>query len=202
MKSNSRMIDTVLFCIIAYFIGSLSSAIIVCRLMGLPDPRSAGSKNPGTTNVLRIGNKKAAIITLLGDVVKGIIPVLCAVQLNTPPTTIGLVIISVFLGHLYPIFFRFQGGKGVATAIGAIVALNWVVGVMLIATWLTTVLCFRISSLGALIAALAAPFYTYWLCNHFVGPITIISVLLLWRHRTNIKRLWQGKEPKIGHKKQ
>lgn len=191
----------VLFCVLAYCIGSISSAVIVCRCMGLPDPRTRGSKNPGATNVLRLGKKKAAIATLLGDVVKGVVPVVLVIKINPSSTWIGCVMVSVFLGHLYPVFFRFQGGKGVATAFGIMVALFWPLGIMLLGTWGITLFCFRISSLAALTVAVLAPFYTMcFLGNQFIIPVTVISVLLGWRHRENIKRLIQKKEPKIGAK--
>lgn len=195
------MLFTIVFCLLAYCIGSLSSAIIVCRIAGLPDPRTTGSKNPGATNVLRLGNKKAALATLAGDVIKGVIPVLIAIRIDPRPAFVGSVMVAVFLGHLYPIFFRFQGGKGVATAIGAIFALSWVVGLMLVGTWALIALCFRYSSLAALVAAALAPIYTA-LCVSvpFAVPVAIISVFLFWRHRSNIQRLLKGTEPKIGKK--
>ncbi len=192
---------TLIFCFVAYCIGSLSSAIIVCRIAGLADPRTQGSKNPGATNVLRIGGKKAAIATLLGDVIKGIIPVLIIKQINPLPDVIGPVMIAVFLGHLYPLFFKFQGGKGVATAIGAILGLYWPVGLFLIGTWGLAAYLFRISSLAALIAALLAPFFVFWwLSGEYAMYVAVISMMLFWRHRSNIQRLWDGKEPKIGEK--
>ena len=195
------MLHIFILCLLAYCIGSISSAILICRLAGLPDPRTTGSKNPGTTNVLRTGSKKAAIATLLGDVIKGAIPVLIAMHINPAPICVGPVMIAAVLGHLYPLFFKFKGGKGVATAIGAIFALGWTVGVLLILTWGIVVFCFRYSSLGALTAAFLAPFYTAWFLNtHFAIAVAIISLLLFWRHRENIKRLWQGNETKIGQK--
>jgi len=195
------MLHIFMLCLLAYCIGSISSAIIVCRLMGIPDPRTTGSKNPGATNVLRSGSKKAAIATLLGDAIKGVIPVLFAVHLDPLPICVGPVMVAAVLGHLYPIFFKFKGGKGVATAIGTIFALSWAVGVLLILTWGGIVYCFRYSSLGALTAALLAPFYVAWLLNlYFAIPVAMISLLLFWRHRENAKRLWQGNESKIGQK--
>ena len=189
------MLALILFCLLSYAIGSLSSAVIVCRLSGLPDPRTTGSKNPGATNVLRLGSKKAAIATLIGDMLKGVIPVFVAVHINPAPLFVGPVILSVFLGHLYPIFFGFKGGKGVATAVGTLFALYWPLGLLTVGTWGIVVYCFRISSLGALVAALFAPLYTIWLLNvQFAIPVFIMSVFLFWRHRTNIKRLMQGTE--------
>ena len=195
------IILTIAFCFAAYCIGSVSSAILVCRLAGLPDPRTAGSKNPGATNVLRIGGKKAAIATLAGDVLKGVIPVLIAMQINPSAAFVGPVMVGVVLGHLYPLFFHFQGGKGVATAIGALFAFSWPVGCMFLATWGVVALLFRISSLAALVAAFLVPFYTaWWVGVPFAIPVGIISAFLFSRHRSNIQRLWQKTEPKIGQK--
>src|SRR3990167_1766168 len=194
-------LDVVAAIIIAYVFGSLSSAIIVCKLMGFPDPRTRGSGNPGTTNVLRIGGKTAAVFTLLGDVLKGVIPVLLARWYWVLPIGLVLVVLAAFLGHLYPVFFRFQGGKGVATALGGIIALAWPVGVMLIATWLFVALCFRYSSLAALISALLAPFYTWYFTNRFYAAVIVLmSMLLIYRHRNNIRNLWMGKESKLAEK--
>jgi len=187
-------------CVLAYCIGSVSSAIIVCRLSGLPDPRTTGSKNPGTTNVLRLGGKLPAAITLLGDVLKGVIAVALAVVYNPLPQNVGPVILAVFLGHLYPIFFGFRGGKGVATAMGAVFVLSWPVGLMLVGTWIIMVLLFQISSLGALTAAFVAPLYIYlfgWKGPEFSIYVGVMSVLIFWCHRANIGRLLQGKEPKV-----
>jgi len=193
------MLTTLIFCLFAYCIGSFSSAVIVCRLAGLPDPRTTGSKNPGATNVLRLGGKKAAVATLLGDALKGVIPVLIALQINPAPEFVGPVMVSVFLGHLYPVFFGFQGGKGVATALGAILAMAWPVGLMCVGTWGLVVWCSRFSSLGALVAAALAPVYAgLWLDIKFAIPVFVMSIFLLWRHRGNIKRLLQGAEPRVG----
>lgn len=192
------MLALIIFCLLSYAIGSLSSAVIVCRIAGLPDPRTSGSKNPGATNVLRLGSKKAAIATLLGDVIKGVIPVFIAVHVNSLPQVVGPVMLAVFLGHLYPVFFGFKGGKGVATAVGTLLGLYWPVGLLTVATWGIIVYSFRLSSLGALVAALLAPVYTFWLMNiQFAIPVFIMSVFLFWRHRANIQRLLQGKEPKV-----
>lgn len=191
---------TVLFCILAYGIGSISSAVLVCRCMGLPDPRAAGSKNPGATNVLRFGNKKAAFLTLLGDAFKGFIPVWAAVQLNPVPDFVGPIMLAVLLGHLYPLFFKFQGGKGVATSLGMMCALWWPIGVMLIGTWGVVAVCSRLSSLAALVAAVLAPLYTaWWLNQQFAIPVIAMSVLLFWKHRSNIQRLLAGTESKMGN---
>ncbi|HXH54342.1 MAG TPA: glycerol-3-phosphate 1-O-acyltransferase PlsY [Gammaproteobacteria bacterium] len=193
------MLTLIIFCLLAYAIGSLSSAVIVCRLAGLPDPRNSGSKNPGATNVLRLGSKKAAIATLFGDVLKGFIPVFIAMHINSTPQFVGLVMLAAFLGHLYPVFFGFKGGKGVATAVGTLFALSVPLGLFTVATWGIIVYCSRLSSLAALVAALLSPIYTFWLLNtQYTLPVFIMSVFLFWRHRANIQRLLRGTEPKIG----
>jgi glycerol-3-phosphate acyltransferase PlsY len=199
---------TVLFAIAAYLIGSISFAVVVSKLLGLDDPRSYGSKNPGATNVLRSGNRKAAILTLLGDAAKGLVAVLLAKYVGPDfgldDTGIALVAIAVFLGHLWPIFFRFIGGKGVATALGVLLALNLWLGVATLITWLAVAYAFRYSSLAALIASIFAPFY-YALMFGTADPIllavTAMSVLLIARHRKNIGNLLSGKETRIGSKK-
>ncbi len=182
--------------ITAYLFGSISAAIIVCKIMALPDPRTQGSNNPGATNVLRIGGKKAAAITLMTDMLKGFIPVLVAVLLNSDEVTLALVAIAAFLGHLYPIFFGFKGGKGVATALGVFLALSWPVALAMILTWLLVAYGLKISSMSALVASALSPFYFWWLSgsNIFIIMSFFITVLLFWRHRTNIKRLLDGTE--------
>lgn len=189
----------ILLVVASYLIGSCSAAIITCKILGLPDPRTQGSQNPGATNVLRIGGKKAAVMTLLGDVLKGVLPVWVAkVVLGADITTQGLVALAAFLGHLYPVFFGFRGGKGVATAMGVLFPLYWPLGLLTVATWLIIAAVFRISSLAALMAALLAPLYTWWLASTYLLYVSIISLFLIWRHQENIRRLWQGKETKIG----
>lgn len=182
-----------------YLAGSLSAAIITCRLMGLPDPRTLGSKNPGATNVLRVGGKKAAAITLFGDAIKGVIPVAAAQLMQQPPLILSLVALAAFLGHLYPVFFNFRGGKGVATFLGVLLAMTWQVGLATIATWLVMARLFKISSLSAITASVLTPFYMWWLRpeKEFIIVSIIISVLLLWRHRSNIRNLISGEEDKI-----
>lgn len=181
---------------LAYLFGSISSAIIVCRLMGLPDPRTQGSGNPGATNVLRVGGKKAATITLAGDILKGAIPVALAQALQMNMLVISSVGLAAFLGHLYPLFFSFRGGKGVATAIGVLVVASWKVGLAIVLTWLIVAKVFRISSLSALTAFLLAPVFAWQLEPEpvFVNTVLMISVLLFWRHRSNIKKLIHGTE--------
>jgi acyl phosphate:glycerol-3-phosphate acyltransferase len=198
MRDNAHMLDTLLI-VSGYLVGSLSAAIITCRLMGLPDPRTQGSNNPGATNVLRVGGKKAAAITLLGDAVKGVIPVLAAQLMSASPLTLSLVALAAFLGHLYPVFFGFRGGKGVATAFGVLVAIAWPVGLALLATWLILAKLFNISSLSALIAAALSPLYMWLLMSQieFIVLAAVISVMLVWRHRSNIQNLISGDEGKI-----
>ena len=185
--------------LLAYLFGSISSAILVCRVMGLPDPRSTGSNNPGATNVLRIGGKKAAVITLSGDILKGLIPVLVARVLSDDPVLISLVGVAAFIGHLYPVFFSFKGGKGVATASGVFIGLSATVTVVLLLVWITTALIFRYSSLAALVAAASAPLLVLWLLpelDYYLMAL-VIAALLFWRHQENIERLIAGEESKI-----
>ncbi len=183
----------------AYLLGSISSAIIVCRLLGLPDPRGEGSGNPGATNVLRIGGKKAAAATLIGDMLKGLIPVLIAKFLGAGITVQALVAVAAFLGHLYPVFFGFRGGKGVATALGVLLGLHWPVGLLTIATWLVIAKVFKVSSLAALLSILVTPIYIWWLIpeRSLIIAMLFMGTLLFWRHRSNIRNLLEGNESKI-----
>ena len=184
----------------AYLIGSLSAAIIICKLMGLPDPRTQGSRNPGATNVLRIAGKKAAALVLLGDMLKGFIPLLVARAFDVEDHILAAVGLAAFLGHLYPIFFGFHGGKGVATSLGILLGLSWPLAAAVLATWLFMAKVFRISSLSALTAAIAAPLYTWFLLDSapLLVMVCVISAMLLWRHRSNIQRLISGAEGKLG----
>jgi glycerol-3-phosphate acyltransferase PlsY len=187
--------------ILAYFMGSISSAVVVSKLMGLQDPRSVGSGNPGATNMLRVGGKKAAVITLLGDILKGVVPVVIARVFTTDPLILALVAFMAFLGHLFPLFFGFHGGKGVATAFGALVALSPWVGLALAVTWSVIAAMFRYSSLSAITTALLAPAYVWLLLParpYFYVTLTM-AALLLWRHRSNIRNLLTGTEGKIMH---
>jgi glycerol-3-phosphate acyltransferase PlsY len=187
---------------IAYLMGSLSTAIIVSKLTGLPDPRESGSKNPGATNVLRLGGKKAAAVTLLGDAAKGLIPVLIARYLDAPADIIAAVGLGAFLGHLYPVFFGFKGGKGVATALGVLTGFSGWLGLAVLVTWLGMAYLFRYSSLAALTAASLAPVYL-WLLLHspvLAGASLAMALLLISRHRGNIERLLKGEESTIGSK--
>ena len=187
----------------AYLLGSISFAIAVSRLMTLPDPRSYGSKNPGATNVLRSGSKAAAVLTLAGDAGKGWLAVWLAWLWSGAPTLVAIAGLAVFAGHLFPVFHRFKGGKGVATAAGVLLGFDPWLGVATLVTWAVMVAFFRISSLGALIAALFAPFYAWWLFGLSAIPAAalVIGVLILWRHKENIRRLFAGTEPRVGVKK-
>ena len=193
------MITDLLLIFAAYLLGSISSAIIVCRLLNLPDPRGQGSGNPGATNVMRIGGKKAAAITLIGDMLKGLIPVLMAKFLGASIAIQALVAVAAFLGHLYPVFFGFRGGKGVATALGVLLGLHWPVGLLTIATWLVIARLFNISSLAALLSILVTPLYIWWLIpeRSLMIAMLFMGTLLFWRHRTNIRDLLAGSEGKI-----
>jgi glycerol-3-phosphate acyltransferase PlsY len=194
------MLFDVLWILAAYLLGSISSAIIVCRLMGLPDPRSEGSGNPGATNVLRIGGKKAAAITLFGDMLKGYIPVALAVYVQLDALTIILIGMAAFIGHLWPIFFRFEGGKGVATQLGVLFGLNPVIGAFAGAVWLLIAKGLKISSLAALIAMALAPIFVwFWSASlEWTVGVTLMSIILIWRHKSNITRLLSGEEQAIG----
>jgi len=181
----------------AYLCGSISSAILVCKIAGLPDPRTQGSGNPGATNVLRIGGKAAAACVLIFDILKGMVPVWLAYLLHLAPLYLGLTAIAACLGHIYPVFFRFRGGKGVATALGAIAPIGWDLTGLMTGTWLLTVLLSGYSSLGAIVSALIAPFYVWWFKPQFTFPVSMLSCLILLRHHDNIQRLWRGQESKI-----
>lgn len=191
------------FIFASYLIGSLSSAIIVCKVMGLPDPRGEGSGNPGATNVLRFGGKKAAAITLFGDMVKGLIPVLIVKYLDASALTISLVGLAAFLGHLYPLFFQFKGGKGVATMLGVMFGFSWWIGLATAGTWLFMAKVVKISSLSALVATALAPVYVwYWFNTTASISVTVVmTVILFWRHRSNIQNMMQGTEDSIGSDK-
>ena len=188
--------------IAAYLMGSVSSAILISRLLGLPDPRTEGSRNPGATNVLRLGSKPGAVLTLAGDIAKGVLPVLAARWIFDEPLLLALTALGAFLGHLFPLYFRFEGGKGVATALGVLVVIDWQLAPLLIATWLVVAATFRYSSLAALVTAAAAPLYLFWFTGEpvFVGLGIVLAVLLYFRHSKNIRRLLHGDEPKIGKK--
>ena len=198
---------TIAFVIAAYLLGSISFAVVTSKLFGLADPRTYGSGNPGATNVLRSGKKAAAALTLFGDAAKGWLAVFLAIQFSPSDVSYTMlaaaVALAVFLGHVFPIFLRFKGGKGVATALGVLLALNVWVGLGALATWVFMAVVFRYSSLSALIAAIGAPIYAtlLGLPQEWVLASGIISLLLIWRHKSNIQNLLAGKEAKIGSKK-
>jgi len=187
---------------LSYLFGSIATAVIVAKLMDIPDPRHFGSGNPGATNVLRLGGKKAAVFTLAGDMLKGVLPVACCIALNLPIIVVAAAALAAFIGHLYPVFFGFKGGKGVATAAGVLLAMAPLTGLIVITVWLVNAIITRYSSLSALLAAISAPIVA-WLTGQPVEiliTITLISALLIWRHQANIQRLLAGQEPKIGQK--
>ncbi|ENF8748973.1 glycerol-3-phosphate 1-O-acyltransferase PlsY [Vibrio fluvialis] len=185
----------------AYLLGSVSSAVLICRLLGLPDPRAVGSHNPGATNVLRIGGKKTAAAVLLCDMLKGTIPVWGAYFLGIDSLMLGIIAIAACLGHMYPLFFHFKGGKGVATALGAIAPIGLDLTLMIMLTWLVVAVIFRYSSLAALVTVLLAPFYTWMIKPQYTLPVAMLCCLIVLRHHQNIKRLFAGTEPKVGEKK-
>lgn len=192
------MITTIIFSVVAYLIGSLSSAIIVCKFLNLPDPRAQGSMNPGATNVLRIGGKIPAIITLSGDMLKGFLPVFIAHLIGINGFFIGLIALAAFMGHIFPLFFKFQGGKGVATALGAFFALSPPAGLAIIITWLLVAIIFRYSSLASIATAIFAPIFILLFTNNgYFFPVFVMSAIVLWGHLENIRRLRNGTESKI-----
>ncbi|MFA6971159.1 MAG: glycerol-3-phosphate 1-O-acyltransferase PlsY [Gallionella sp.] len=197
---------TLIFVVAAYLLGSISFAVVTSWAFGIADPRTYGSGNPGATNVLRSGKKAAAALTLLGDAAKGWLAVALAIHFAPHDAQgvllVALVFLAVFIGHVFPIFFRFKGGKGVATALGVLLALNVWLGLAALATWLVIALVFRLSSLAALMAAIAAPIYAmlFHLRPELVLACAIMSMLLIWRHKSNIQNLMTGKETKIGKK--
>lgn len=185
--------------IVGYLIGSICSAVIVCRLFDLPDPRTKGSKNPGATNVLRLAGKQYAAIVLLADLFKGLLPVLLAESLSAGPVTLGFTCLAAVFGHMYPVFFGFKGGKGVATAVGALLGLNFILGVMVIATWLLVANFSRYSSVASIVSMILAPFYSLYALGNISAflPLSIITLFILYKHRDNITRLEDGNESKI-----
>jgi len=198
---------TAAFVLIAYLIGSLSFAVIVSRVFGFPDPRSYGSRNPGATNVLRMGKKLAALLTLIGDGGKGWLAVFLAVRYaagyGVDETSVAICAVAVFLGHLFPVFFGFKGGKGVSTAGGILLAINPWLGLATLATWIVIAVLFRYSSLAAVVAAVFAPLYYSFLfgAREMLPALILMSALLLWRHKANLLNLVAGKEGRIGERK-
>ena len=200
---------TMVFVVSAYLIGSLSFAVIVSRMFSLPDPHSYGSGNPGATNVLRTGKRLAAALTLAGDTGKGVLAVILArnfaADYGVDMSGIALVALAVFLGHLYPVFFRFKGGKGVATALGILCAIDLWLGLATLASWLVIMIFFRMVSLASIIAAVFAPLYTGWLfgvASPLLPAVLAIAALLIYRHKENIRRLLARQESRIGAKRQ
>ena len=190
------------YALAGYLVGSVSTAIITCRLMGLDDPRQVGSNNPGATNVLRHGGKKAAIITLIGDMLKGLLPVVTVSMLDPAAAAISIAGVSAFLGHIYPVYYGFQGGKGVATYYGALLGFNWITGIAALLIWLLVAALFRLSSLSALVSSAAAP-VVLWQLSHsaeLTATLIFMSLLMYWRHRSNIQDIIGGREHKIGPK--
>jgi len=192
-----------LYALAGYLAGSISTAIITCKLMGIKDPREVGSQNPGATNVLRHGGKKAAIITLLGDMLKGLLPILLVQWWISDVVASAMVGLAAFLGHLYPVYFRFKGGKGVATFFGVLLGFNWLAGFATLVTWLVVALLFKISALSALVASFSSPFVIWYFTDslELIAVTIIMATLLTWRHRSNIQNMIQGTENKIGEKK-
>jgi glycerol-3-phosphate acyltransferase PlsY len=184
----------------AYLLGSVSAAIVVCRLIGAGDPREGGSGNPGATNVLRLAGKKAAAFTLAGDCLKGWLPVFAVTFVSSDSLLLAAVGLAAFLGHLYPLFFGFKGGKGVATALGVFAGFGWYVALAVVVSWFIVAKLFKLSSLAALVSGAFAPFYVWFFLEdqNFLIASVIISLLLTWRHRGNIQRLRAGTESKIG----
>ena len=195
-------ISSIFLIILSYLVGSINSAIIICKILKLPSPRSMGSGNPGTTNVLRLGGKKAAILTLAGDLGKGLAPVIFAHLLNFNITIVSLVALASIVGHIFPIFFKFKGGKGIATLIGASFGLNLIIGTFFILTWILIAIITKYSSLSAIIATLELPvivLYFHGLIPFYI--FLLIALIVLIRHKDNIIRLISKQESKIGSKK-
>ena len=186
--------------ILSYLAGSLASAVIVCQIMGLDDPREQGSGNPGATNVLRLHGRTAALLTLCGDVLKALLPVLLLRSVQAPDPFIAAGGLAAFSGHLFPLYFGFRGGKGVATLIGVLLAFHWLLGVAFIMTWLLVALLSRYSSLAAITATLLTPVYCWLMIPspYLLIGAGLMSAMLLWRHRSNIKKLLAGEEDRIG----
>lgn len=196
---SSLLLPAAVAAALAYLVGSLSTAVIVCRLSGLPDPRTEGSKNPGATNVLRLGGKVPAALTLLGDAVKGLLPVVIARLVFDDAPSVALVALAAFLGHLYPVFFEFRGGKGVATALGALIGASGTVGALALVTWLAVSLTLRRSSLAALVTFVLVPAFLMIEGQRVFAVLFVgIAAFLFYTHRANVARLVAGTEPLIG----
>jgi len=197
------MLTNILLILGGYLLGSISSAILVCRMMRLPDPRSEGSGNPGATNVLRVGGKKAGALTLVGDFLKGTIPIVAGHLLGATPEVLALVGAAAFFGHLYPVFFGFKGGKGIATGFGVLLGWSWLACLLTAVTWLVMAKLFKISSLAALTAFLLAPVFVWFSTGEwsYTATMAVLTAVTYWRHRTNISNLLAGKESRIGQGK-
>jgi glycerol-3-phosphate acyltransferase PlsY len=196
-------IHYLIYALAGYLVGSVSTAIITCKLMGLEDPRSVGSNNPGATNVLRHGGKMAAIITLIGDMLKGLVPVIAVTMIEPAAGAIALTGLGAFLGHVFPVYYGFKGGKGVATFYGVLLGFSWMAGIAALLVWLLTAFVSKLSSLSALVSALSAPFIL-WYSSHspeLTVMLGLMTALLFWRHRSNVRNIIDGKEHKIGVKK-
>lgn len=191
---------TLLMIAVAYLFGSLSSAVVISRLFGLPDPRTAGSKNPGATNVYRLGGRVPALLVLVMDILKGTIPVYGSYFLGIEPITLGLIAIFACLGHIFPLYFGFQGGKAVATAFGAMLPIGLDLAGLLILSWVIVVFLTGYSSLGALIAVSLAPLFTFLIKPLYTVPVAMLSLLIVVRHKDNITRLLAGNESKVWDK--
>lgn len=199
MFSTSLLLPAIIAATAAYLAGSVSAAILICRMMNLPDPRESGSGNPGATNVLRVGGKLPAALTLIGDALKGLLPVAITGLIIPHPPTVALVAFAAFLGHLYPVFFDFRGGKGVATALGGLFGLSMQIGLLAVVTWLVICLAFRMSSLAAMVTFLVVPFILLT-SGHtaFAIVYVVVAILLIYTHRGNVKRILDGSEPRLG----
>ena len=187
--------------LLAYLLGSINSAIVMCKLFHLPSPRSVGSGNPGATNVLRLGNKTAAGLTLVGDVLKGVIPVLIGHFFHLPFASLCWIAVAAVLGHVFPLYFGFKGGKGVATAMGCLFAIHFLLGLSVGVVWLIVAACFRFSSLASMVALITAPIFGAVFLGHTTWiPLILMALLILYRHKANVHKLIKGTESKIGAK--
>ena len=185
---------------VAYLVGSVSSAVLISQAFRLPDPRHHGSGNPGATNVYRLGGRFPALLVLLTDVLKGTIPVYSAFFMGIPPLALGFIAIAACLGHIYPLYFHFKGGKGVATAFGTMLPIGPALAGLLVASWAVVVFIWGYSSLGAIVAVTLAPVFTWFIKPEYTLPVAMLSALIVFRHRENIQRLWRGQESKVWDK--
>lgn len=191
---------TILMLAVAYLVGSISSAVLVCRLFGLPDPRTTGSNNPGTTNVYRLGGRFPALFVLACDVLKGTLPVYGSFLLGLHAYALGAIAIAACLGHIYPLFFGFKGGKAVATAFGCLLSVGYDLAALLIISWIIVVFITGYASLGAIVAVVLAPIFTWLLKPEYTLPVLMLTLLIIFRHKDNLYRLWRSQESKVWHK--